>query len=262
MARERKLRRNGRSGQEPVGLWDRPPLLNLLADLLLVLGAAGLAWGAVLFAMRLPVFPVRQVLVLTPLARTTPEQVAYVARQAIRGTFFTLSLDDVRAAFEKLPWVRRAEVRRHWPDGLEVVLEERIAAARWKTGRAGEVRLVSERGEVFAAAGGEDLPVLAGPEGSAALMLERHAQFEQVVAPLGLAVSELNLSPRLAWQLRLADGLAIELGRDQAKAPLVDRLARFVAVRAATEQKLGQQLAAVDLRYPNGFAVRGLQGRQ
>jgi len=42
----------------------------------------------------------------------------------------------------------------------------------------------------------------------------------------------------------------------------VDRLARFVAVRAATERKLGQQLAAVDLRYPNGFAVRGLQDKQ
>jgi len=39
-----------------------------------------------------------------------------------------------------------------------VILEERVAAARWKTGRAGEVLLVSVRGEVFAAAGGETCP--------------------------------------------------------------------------------------------------------
>lgn len=262
MARERKLRRNLRPGQEPAGLWDRPPLLNLFADVLLVLGTAGLAWAGVLAAVRLPVFPVRQVLVLRPLSHTTAEQVAYVARQAIRGTFFTVSLDDVRNAFEKLPWVRRAEVRRHWPDGIEVTLEERVAAARWKTGQAGEIRLVSDRGDVFTAAGGDRLPLFAGPEGSAATMLERYAQFEHAVAPLGLKVAELNLSQRFAWQLKLDDGLTVELGRDQPSAPLVDRLTRFVAVRAATEQKLGQQLAAVDLRYPAGFAVRGLRGKQ
>ena len=102
------------------GLWDRPQLLNLIADTLLVVGAAGLGYAAVTGLSRLPAFPLREVVVTTPLAQVTTAQLEYAARSSLRGNFFTVNLEEVRGAFEKLPWVRRADVRRHWPGGIEV----------------------------------------------------------------------------------------------------------------------------------------------
>jgi cell division protein FtsQ len=37
----------------------------------------------------------------------------------------------VRSAVQKLPWVRRVEVRKRWPDRLEVIVSE---YRRWRAG--------------------------------------------------------------------------------------------------------------------------------
>ena len=74
-------------------------------------------------------------------------------------------------------------------------------------------------------------------------------------APLS-PLERVVLSPRYAWQLRLADGLVIELGRDAPGDPIDARLARLVAVHAQTLGRIQRRLEYVDLRYPNGFALR------
>lgn len=241
---------------ETSGFWDRPVLLNLVADLLIVCSVAVLAWAASVAVQRLPVFPLREVVVKEPLRQVTPEQIDQAARAAVIGNFFTVDLDGVQAAFEKLPWVRHAEVRRRWPDVLELDLEEHVAVARWRQAD-GESQLVDSYGEVFAAASEKALPTLAGPEGSAPEMLERYREFAQALAPVGRSLQSLVLSRREAWQVKLDDGLLIELGRDEPKHPLSERMARFAAYYQAALQRV--QVAAggvVDMRYPNGFAIR------
>jgi cell division protein FtsQ len=141
--------------------------MNLIADLLFFAAALGLGYAATLAVARLPFFPLREVVVAGPLQEVTPTQIEYAARNAVAGNFFTVNLDAVRAAFEKLPWVRKAEVRRRWPDGLELAIEEHVAAARWKHAEGAEARLVNREGEVFAAASNAELPLFVGPEGSA-----------------------------------------------------------------------------------------------
>ena len=255
---ERRPRPRLREG--PPGLWDRPALLGAIADVLLVLGSAGLAYAAVLAALRLPLFPLRELVVVTPMKQVTGNQIAYAARSSLAGNFFTVDLDRVRSSFEKLPWVRHAEVRRRWPGVLELEVEEHRAAAYWRVVDAGDTRLVGEFGEVFVAASNAKLPVFSGPEGSAPLLLERYRDFNRAVAPLGRTLDGLALSPRLAWQIKLDDGMVIELGHDEAKAPVAERLARFVGVYAQAVERFGQRVAVADLRYPNGFALRPAQG--
>ena len=67
-------------------------------------------------------------------------------------------------------------------------------------------------------------------------------------------IERVVLSPRHAWQLRLANGLHLALGRDPEAAEL--RLKSFVAAYPATLSPGGRRYESVDLRYPNGFAVR------
>lgn len=205
---------------------------------------------------RLPVFQLHQVVVDGRIEQVTLAQLEQATRIALTGNFFTIDLDGARAAYEKLPWVRRAEVRRRWPDALDLRIEEHEAVARWKQAD-GESRLVNGYGEVFAAASETELPVFAGPEGSAPLVLARFREFERTLAALGRKPERVVLSSREAWQLKLDDGIVLELGRDEAKHPLDERLARFVAYyRPARERARLEGVRVADMRYPNGFALK------
>ncbi len=230
--------------------------MNLIADLLFFAAALALGYAATLVVARLPLFPLREVVVAGPLREVTPTQVEYAARNAVAGNFFTVNLDAVRAAFEKLPWVRKAEVRRRWPGGIELAIVEHVAAARWKHADGAEARLVNREGEVFAASSSEKLPLFVGPEGTAPLILARYRELQPLLEPLGRQPQSLALSPRQAWQLRLDDGVLLDLGRDQAKSRVNERLQRFIAVYRQAAERLKAPADVIDLRYPNGFAMR------
>ncbi|MCX7175648.1 MAG: cell division protein FtsQ/DivIB [Proteobacteria bacterium] len=254
----RKRSGSGASQQSAGGLWDQPQLLNLAADVLMLLCAVALAYAAVISVVRLPFFPLKQLLVASALDQVSPAQIEYAAQTSLDGNFFTVNLDNVRSAFEKLPWVRKASVRRRWPDGIELTIEEHVAVARWR-GSDSEARLVNSHGELFTASlsdGQTALPLFGGPEGSAAVMLARYREFAELLASLGRSSRVVTLSPRLAWQLRLDDGLTLELGRDQTKHPLHERLQRFTGIYAEVRARAKASINTIDMRYPNGFALR------
>ena len=230
--------------------------MNLIADLLFFASALALGYAATLAVARLPFFPLRELVVAGPLQEVTPTQLEYAAGNAVAGNFFTVNLDAVRAAFEKLPWVRKAEVRRRWPNGLELTIEEHVAAARWKHAESAEARLVNREGEVFAAASNAKLPLFVGPEGTAPLILARYHEMQPLLAPIGREPQSLALSPRQAWQMKLDDGVLLDLGRDQAKSRVNERLQRFTDVYGQAAERLKARADVIDLRYPNGFAMR------
>lgn len=237
------------------GFWDRPPLMNFVADLLLLVAAASLAWAGLQGFQRLPLFTLRQVVIQGDLQQVTRMQLEYAVKSSVSGNFFTVNLDGVRGAFEKLPWVRRAEVRRVWPDGLELTIEEQKAVARWRRSD-GEYRLVNSLGEVFVAATEQRLPDFSGPEGSAAQVLEHYHEFSAVLAGIDRQAQAVHLSPRQAWQLRLDDGLVLELGREETKHPVKERLERFAANYRETLLLTRSVPSMIDMRYPNGFALQ------
>jgi cell division protein FtsQ len=156
------------------------------------------------------------------------------------------SLESVRQAARAVPWVRDADVRRVWPDGVEIGFEAFDAVARWN-----DDRLVSTRGEVFAADTKAVLPRLRGPENAAGLMVQQLDALVPLLGPLGSPLAELRLSPRGAWQAVLSSGLTLELGRGDVTA----RTRRFAVAwpRLAAQ---GVDTLHADLRYPNGFAIR------
>lgn len=249
-------RERNRRVQESEGLWDRPQLLNLAADFLFVFGVAVLAWAAMTSVRHLPFHPLRELVVVGEVERVSRAQIEHAARSALSGNLLSVNLDEARVMFEKLPWVRRVELRRQWPHALELAIEEHVAVARWLR-PDGDPRLVNTRGEVFAAASSDDeLPIFSGPEGSSAAMLERYREFDTRLGKIQRKPVALTLTPREAWQVRLDDGVLLDLGRDQPRQPLADRLDRYTAHYAAAREKARVPIAAVDMRYPNGFALR------
>jgi cell division protein FtsQ len=233
-------------------MWDSPRQMNLLALLFALAAAALLFWGAVAWSTRQPAFAFRQVVIVGALKRANPAHLEAVIREELRGTFFTLSLREARASLQSVPWVKSAELRRQWPNRLQIALTEHEPLARWTEGA-----LVDAQGEVFSAEFTGDLPQFAGPDDNAVLVAARFREYGSALAARSLTISELRLSPRGGWQLRTggAAALAIELGRDEPG----DRLSRFVAYYPRTVAALaraGSRIDYVDLRYRNGFAVR------
>jgi cell division protein FtsQ len=246
---------------EPSGLWHQPAFLNLLADLLIVLATTSLAWAALTTLQRLPLFPLRELALTETPGLVSSAQLEHATRAAVSGNFFTVDLNAARSAYEKLPWVRKAVVSRQWPDGLKLTLEEHEARARWRplgSSTVNEGMLVNQQGELFVAeAPAPDLkrlPQFSGPEGSAPELLQRHDEFTLALAPIQRQVEAITLSPRRAWRLELDNGVRIELGRDQERHPLTERLARFVEHYDSIASRMGT-LQTIDMRYPNGFAM-------
>jgi cell division protein FtsQ len=229
-------------------------------------GALGLlAYGGVSWLAAQPWFALHTIEVKTPATHVTEAQIRLVAERKVRGTFFTVDLERVRESLEKLPWVREARVERRWPDTLVVALTEHVPLARWN-----DNALVSETGEVFVAALGQPLPRLFGPEDSSYEVVAAYQRDQAALAPLGMSISELRLTPRRSWRIRLDNGMQLALGRLQPE----ERLSRFVALYprlfsaqqmdptpTATDLKAATAAAplapvTVDLRYSDGFAVR------
>jgi cell division protein FtsQ len=163
--------------------------------------------------------------------------------------FFAVRLDEAQAAVARLPWVERAEVRKRWPDVLEVHVIEHRPFARW-----GEARLLSEQGRLFPAQGIEvpaNLPRLAGPDTRISEVVKFYNQSRTLFAPLGVGVDRVELDARGSWTLGLGSGATVVVGRNQPQ----DRLQRFVRIVPQLMSQRVQVLARADLRYTNGFSL-------
>lgn len=228
-------------------MWHKPDALNRISDLLFTLAILLAVYGAAHFVVHLPAFALREVRVDGKPAHVTGEQLEAIVKRELKGNFFTLKLAAARASFEKLPWVRQVQVRRQWPDRLDITFEEHLPLARW-----GAAALVNSYGEVFQAAYDGELPLFVGPDGAAKEVAIQYDYFRRSLAAIGKVPLRVQVSPRRAWQIQLEDGLTLELGREQVEA----RLARFVAAYERTLGQLGRRIDYVDLRYANGFAVR------
>lgn len=166
-----------------------------------------------------------------------------------RQGFFAVELDRIQAAVGALPWVDRAEVRKHWPDVLEVRISEHRPFARWGTDR-----LLSERGKLFSAEGVEvraGMPQLDGPDTQVADVVALYKQAREQLANAG-GVRGAGMDKRGSWSITLTDGTEVVLGRADPErrlerfAPLLPRL---------VAQHPGQRLVRADLRYTNGFSL-------
>jgi len=232
-----------------VPVWDNPRLLNMAAGVLVGVATLAFTIAGMWLLVRSELFPVREIEVKTAVQRTSKGEIQAAVSERIRGNFFAVSPADVRVGLEKLPWVRAASVRRVWPDRLEVALEEHVALARW-----GDESLVNSYGERFFGKTDQPLPQFVGPAGTEREVARRYRRFAQIVTPLGAPLERVVLTPRFAWQLRLSSGLNIMLGRDADAAE--SRLQRFVEVYDGVLRKMQRKHEYVDLRYPNGFALR------
>lgn len=229
-------------------MWDNAPLLRNIANALMAVSVFAVLYGAAYYAVHLPgLFPLHSVRLSAAPQRVDTPEVLQAVRNEVHGNLFTVDIERLRAALEKLPWVRSVNIRREFPNRLTVQLEEHQSLARWNN-----AALVNQQGEVFVAESEQVLPSFIGQEGYSKEVTQQYAQFTRQLAGLNLQVAQLAQSPRHAWQLHLSNGMVLELGSED----MQQRLDRFVSVYPYSLAGMQGSVKYVDLRYRNGFAVQ------
>lgn len=235
-------------------------LMNMTTLVLALAFAALGLLAAARWVSRLPAFDIAGIWVTGEITHNNAVTLRANVAPRMSGTFFTVDLGRVRAAFESVPWVRRAVVRRDFPNRLRVDLQEHRAVGYW--GNDSEIRLINSFGEIFEANAGEvdqdALPRLNGPDAQAADVLTMYRALAPILESVDFSLDELSLSTGGSWRARLDNGAPIEMGRGSV-AEVQARLTRFLKTLTQVTSRFGRQfnaLESADLRHENGYAIR------
>ena len=247
-------------------IWNHPERMKVLTRWLLVLLGVLFALWLMFWLGQRPVFSIKKI----QIESNTGENLNHVNLPAIRsmvignlsGNFFSIRLDNARTAFENVPWVRSASVRRVWPNGLAVTIEEHQALGIW--GGVNDARLMNTYGELFVANVAEaeadtKLVHFNGPDKSNHDVLALYNLLNEWFRPWKAKPVEVSLSNRYAWSSKLDNGIRFEFGRDldqKDREQINARMDRFFKTWPQIQQQWPGKVDMVDLRYPNGFAIR------
>lgn len=234
---------------EPVPGWLtvlRPWLPVFLFVLLLAAGMQG--WRLL---QKPGVMPFKDVQVTASYQHISRQALQEAIMSQIHAGFFAFDVSTFKQRLqERLPWIESVVVRRVWPSTLKVTVVEQKAVAIWN----GQ-QLVNSHGQLFGPAKlsfPAGLPQLVGPASAYASVLSEYSLVAQQLQRLNISVKQLALTDRQAWHLMLSNGVVVMLGRERVN----QRLARFVKVYPELLAAHPTDIQSVDLRYPNGFAIK------
>lgn len=249
--RKQAVARRGRGPARPdwlrrpsaaaLGRWLNSGLL--LCALALVLLLSQRAWEGLLSR------PVGRIAVSGKLEHLQQDALRRVVTEGLDGGFVGADLDALRDRLEALPWVYRANVRRRWPDTLEIAVREQLPIARW-----GDRGFLNHEAELFSPRTAErwqGLPTIDGPAGSEQQLMDYYRRLRDLLEPLDLVISSLEQDERGQLLVRLDSGLALRLGDEAFQL----RVQRFIDLYRKDLQERGGEVASVDMRYAQGAAV-------
>lgn len=195
-------------------------------------------------------FPIREVSIRGDYSHISASHLKNDILPYTQSSFFCLDLKALKQRLLEEPWLERAEVQRVWPDQLVIHLKEHKAIAVWNG-----VSLLAENGTIFSPplkTFPSHLPMLNAPLGQQDILMKMFKQLSFQFSTLGLSVIELDLTSRLAWYVRLSNGLELILGRDDTE----NRVHRFIESYTQIIASHVAEINYIDLRYANGFAVK------
>ena len=195
-------------------------------------------------------WPLTRLQIIGQLHHVSSSDVRLAVLPYAQAGFFAVDLDQAQQVVVALPWVKNAQVSKHWPNRLDVFLEEYRPFARW-----GQSRLLSENGQIFSvSANTQDLslPLFKSADSNVGDLVDVYNEACKLFAPVHLTITQLEKNERGDWFLTLSNGILIVIGRDA----VVSRLRRFSLALPRLFVMHSEGINTADLRYPDGFALR------
>ncbi len=237
---KRRKQQKARNAASPSIPWRK------LSALLLATATIALSYQ---FSAELLDQPIDAITIEGPFQRVSALQIEEAISDELASGFLSANLSVIQELIVALPWIDQAKVVRRWPSRLEISVTEQIPAACW-----GERGLLNTRGELFVSATRHvpaELPRLSGPEGQYAIVASRYLDIREKLIPSGLDVRRVHVDARGAWEMTLANGIDIRLGRRD----VGDRIQLFLDVVTNIISRHESEIEFVDMRYSNGFTI-------
>lgn len=215
----------------------------------------GLYWGWTLLTDQ-NILPIRVVKIEASYQHVDRQTLETLIVPYVEVGFFNMNAAKLKHQIAQMPWVSQVFVNRVWPDKVVVRVVERQAIARWN-----ENQLLSDQNKLFAPSPDSfppGLPWFKGPDSQIGNVVQTYQQAQAVLSPLSLRVAQIALDERGSWQLELENGVKLLLGNND----LLKRLNLFVKVYAKVFATTDVAGTVVDLRYPNGLAVKTVMAKQ
>lgn len=200
-------------------------------------------------------FPIRTVRVYGA-NRVDHEDVKLRLMPLVNNGFFAVNVEYIRDRLTQLPWVQTLSVRRVWPDQVELSVVEKKPVAHWNA-----ESLLSDAGELFTPGDNAfttTLPQFIGPDGQQLFVYRNFKDFNRILSPLHAKISTLELTPYFTWKITLNNGIAMQIGHKD----ILTRLSHFVRVYPKIVGSREGEIDYIDLRYPNGVAVRWKESKE
>ncbi len=194
-------------------------------------------------------FPIRSVKVFG-ISHVDHQEIQDKVAPFVSHGFFAVDIESIKDSILQIPWVSEVMVRRIWPDRVIVTVNEKNPVALWN-----DSGLLSSAGEVFNPATQTypaNLPHFLGPLGEQILMTNYYEKINNILNPLRSKIIRLELSPALVWTITLDNGIKLNIEHKE----ILTRLDQFVKVYPKIVGDRVSNVDYIDLRYPNGMAVR------
>lgn len=169
-----------------------------------------------------------------------------------------INLSQLQQQLEKNTWLTQVFIQRVWPNQLIVRIAVHQPIARWQG-----TEFLDADGSVFTPTAMahlpdslDALPNISGPDGRQWAVWDRYLSLKPALAGVGLSMTGLLENSRGSLDVLLTDGVRIHLGSQD----IESRLQRLLDVYNRTLAGKMDQVAAIDLRYTNGFAVQWRPG--
>ncbi len=163
------------------------------------------------------------------------------------GNYLDTTLGQVISEVESHPWIAGASARRVWPDTLLIEITEQRPVAIYN-----DTQYLGLSGDLFEPPKpvNEPLPRLYGALSETMQVYSHYGVFSDRLSDFSKVIS-VSRGHDMGWQITLANGIGVQLGRDD----ILGRLSRARDVLNRLDDEKLAKLQEIDARYDNGVAL-------
>lgn len=206
----------------------------------------------ILFTVKTLDYKLKKISVETTFTYTNKTAFNQQLKAKIGSPFWLLDLKELKAQLAQDPWLEKIELKRSLSGILLVKAQEKIPFARWNNDFLLDTNLNVLPNhpkvpiDLFSLKADKEQLVYAGTLAQKFLLMFKS---------YGINLNEASLSKSGLWTLLIEDKILIELGKKDLNLKL-NKL--FFLWRAYLSEETAK-IASLDLRYPNGLAIKRIE---
>ncbi len=196
-----------------------------------------------------PYFKIQQVEIKKHHAPLHNRELSVILLPYMGHSLFSLDTEKLQTELEYMGWVKHAAVRKKWPHTLSIEIQPQNPVAKWE-----HHGLVDKYGNVFQPEDSipSNIPLIISNTKNLKTALDAVAAINEDAIPSRLSLTKLKIENDKLCQFSLDNGLTLLSVCKKIK----QVLPQFLAAYPKVFSEKSPDGAYVDLRYPNGFAVK------